>query len=66
MTEQERVAQVYVRHGLMPPWERVWRGGVDVTETDPPEAWGWPFSKYYAEGWRPLIWTHDGTVARMQ
>lgn len=36
------------------PWEKVYAGGRDVTD-QPPETWPWPWSRYYAEGWRPWM-----------
>jgi hypothetical protein len=30
-------AEIYRKAGVEPPWERVWRDGVDVT--DQPELW---------------------------
>lgn len=49
LTSKERL---YLSHGLIPPWLRVWSEGRDITN-EPPETWPWPWSKYYAEGWRP-------------
>lgn len=39
--ENEWGAQVYREAGMEPPWERVYRDGVDVTEEDT-SAWTWP------------------------
>jgi hypothetical protein len=36
----EVYAAVYRAGGMEPPWERVWRDGVDVTD-EPPETWPW-------------------------
>lgn len=42
-------AESYRAAGMDPPWERVWRQGVDVTHEDP-ETWPWPYSMYAAGG----------------
>lgn len=31
---------------------RVWNDGHDVTDCDP-AAWPWPYSEWWAAGWRP-------------
>ena len=31
---------------------RVWSNGRDVTDEDP-HTWDWPYSDWYAQGWRP-------------
>ena len=31
---------------------RVWSNGRDLTDEDP-ATWGWPYSDWYAQGWRP-------------
>jgi len=49
-------AQTYIDHGMNPPWLRVWRDGVDITDAVPPEEWPWPWSMYYAAGQRPYGW----------
>ena len=48
---QAELAWYHLR-GLRCPWEKVYRGGRDVTDDDP-STWPWPWSMYYAEGWRP-------------
>ena len=35
--EVDPVVQLYLDHGMHPPWLRVWHEGVDVT--DEPELW---------------------------
>lgn len=32
---------------------RVWSNGRDVTDDDP-RSWPWPYSDWYAQGWRPV------------
>jgi len=32
---------------------RVWSNGRDLTDEDP-ATWEWPYSDWYAQGWRPL------------
>ncbi|MDZ4044696.1 MAG: hypothetical protein U1E32_02825 [Rhodoglobus sp.] len=31
---------------------RVWHDGRDITDDDP-ATWGWPYSDWFAQGWRP-------------
>jgi hypothetical protein len=45
-------ADAYREKGVEPPWTRVWSRGRDVTD-ESPESWPWPWSKYWAAGWRP-------------
>jgi len=44
-----RDAETFRASGMEPPWERVWRDGVDVT--DKPELW-------------PELWTNPGRYRR--
>ena len=38
--------QAIVRsHGIEPPWTGVYRGGVDITDTVPPEEWPYPWNR---------------------
>jgi len=39
----EWVARSYRDAGMEPPWTRVYRAGVDVTD-QPPETWPWPWN----------------------
>lgn len=49
-------AKVWEAAGMSAPWNRVYRDGIDITDDDP-STWPWPFSAYYARGWRPgLAW----------
>lgn len=32
---------------------RVWSNGHDLTDLDP-ATWEWPYSDWYAQGWRPV------------
>lgn len=38
---------------------RVWRDVRDVTDGDP-ASWGWPYSDWYADGWRPAEGPNSG------
>jgi hypothetical protein len=40
-----RVAEFYRAHGMQPGWLRVWRDGVDITDTVSSEEWPWPFNE---------------------
>ena len=51
--ELERVNNVYLRHGMIPSWERVWDGGVDVTDADP-STWPELFKRMHGRGWLPI------------
>lgn len=44
--------RMWLETGVEPPWFSVWDNGYNVTDNDP-ATWPWPYSKYYAEGWRP-------------
>ena len=41
--DREQEAQHYRERGEIPPWERVWNDGVDVT--DKPELWPEPIPR---------------------
>lgn len=53
-TELERW---YHERGERAPHERVYWDGVDITDSVPPDEWPWPWSMYFASGWRP--WAHN-------
>lgn len=50
---EDAVERSYHERGERAPWERVWLEGRDITDEDP-STWPWPWSKYYALGWRPI------------
>ena len=50
---EDAVEAGFRARGERAPWQRVWSNGGDVTDENP-AAWPWPWSAYYAQGWRPL------------